>query len=140
MHFFFYTSQIINFLSYPPDAMIDMSDDIYAVLTQFVWPTYELLNFKVLRSHSFILLSSLAESKLFPSGVNLTDLTAAVCPLMVLVFMDVPGYQSLIRLSYDPDAKTFSLGEKARVVHFLVWPSRSRFLLDFATFQREILF
>ncbi len=58
-------------------------------------------------SQSLILLSSLDDNNDFPSDVNLTDLTVAVCPLIVLVLVSVPGYHNFIKVSYDPLAKTF---------------------------------
>lgn len=50
-------------------------------------------------SQSLTLLSSDAVKIFFPSEENFTDLTAAVCPLMVLVLILDPGYQSLTVLS-----------------------------------------
>lgn len=91
-------------------------------------------------SQILTLLSSLDDKIKFASGLKLTDLTAAVCPLIVLVLVAVPGYQSLIKLSCEPLTITLSIGEKLIEVHFLVWPSKSKFLLELATFQRERLF
>lgn len=50
-------------------------------------------------SQSLILLSSLDDNNDFPSDVNLTDLTVAVCPLIVLVLVSVPGYHNFIKVS-----------------------------------------
>jgi hypothetical protein len=101
---------------------------------------YELLNFSVATSHSFTLLSSLEDNMRLASGLKLTDRTAAVWPLMVLVFVEVPGCQSLINVSCEPLTMTLSMGEKLIALHFLIWPSRSRFLLELATLKREMLF
>lgn len=54
-----------------------------------------------------MLLSSLADRIVLPSLKKQTDLTAAVCPLMTLVLMLVPGYHNLMVLSYDELASTF---------------------------------
>lgn len=107
IHFFFYTSHIINFLSYPPDDISVISKFIEAEFIQFVCPIYELLNFNVSISHNFILLSSLAVNILFPSDVNFTDFTAAVCPFIVFVFILVPGYHNFTVVSYEPLANIF---------------------------------
>lgn len=90
-------------------------------------------------SQIFTLLSSLEERIKLASGLKLTDLTEAVCPFIVLVFVAVPGYQSFIKWSCDPLTITLSLGEKLMQFIFLVCPSKSRFLLELATFQSEIL-
>ncbi len=50
-------------------------------------------------SQSLILLSSLDDNNDFPSEVNLTDLTVAVWPLIVLVLVSVPGYHNFIKVS-----------------------------------------
>ena len=71
-------------------------------------------------SHIFTLLSSLDDKIKLASGLKLTDRTAAVCPLMVFVFVAVPGYHSLIRLSWEPLTMTLSMGEKLIALHFLV--------------------
>ena len=91
-------------------------------------------------SHIFTLLSSLDDNIKLASGLKFTDRTGAVCPLIVFVFVAVPGYQSFIRLSWEPLTIILSMGEKLMALHFLVCPSRSRFLLELATFQSEILF
>ena len=65
------------------------------------------MNLSVSTSQSLTLLSSLEVSRLLPSDVNLTDRTAAVCPLMVFVFMLVPGNHSLTVVSYEALARMF---------------------------------
>lgn len=94
-----------------------------ALFTQFVCPTNEPLNLRVSMSHNLTLLSSEADKMFLPSAENSILLTAAVCPLIVLVFVLVPGYQSLMRVSSEPLASTFSFGEKHRLVTFLVCPT-----------------
>ena len=58
-------------------------------------------------SQSLTLLSSLADSKVFPSAKKSTDLTGAVCPLIVLVLILDPGNHNLMVLSYEALAKIF---------------------------------
>jgi hypothetical protein len=48
---------MITLLSYPPEHIKFISLLNLAELTQFVWPTNELLNFKVSISHNLIVLS-----------------------------------------------------------------------------------
>ena len=54
-----------------------------------------------------MLLSSLDDNKEFPSDVNLTDFTVAAWPLIVLVFVAVPGNHNLIKLSAEALARIF---------------------------------
>jgi hypothetical protein len=50
-------------------------------------------------SHIFTLLSSLAVSSVFPSLKNSTDRTVPECPLIVFVFVFVPGNHRRTELS-----------------------------------------
>ncbi len=97
--FFLVWSQIITFLSSPPEQIKFISRLSLAELTQCVCPTYELLNFKVSISHSFIVLSIHPLTIIRPSLEKSKDRTGAVCPLIVLVFTWVPGYHKFIVLS-----------------------------------------
>jgi hypothetical protein len=58
-------------------------------------------------SHNLTLLSSLLVRMFFPSEEKSTDFTAAVCPLIVFVFILVPGYQSFTVVSFEALASTF---------------------------------
>lgn len=98
------------------------------------------MNLSVAMSQIFTLLSSLDDKIELASGLKLTDRTAAVCPFIVFVLVAVPGYHSLIKLSCEPLTMTLSFGEKLIALTFLVCPSKSRFLLELATFHNEILF
>jgi hypothetical protein len=74
-------------LYYPAEAIRLQSGLNLAVLTQFLCPKYDALNFKVPTSHNLTVLSSEAESKNYPSKENSTDLTGAWCPLISLLFL-----------------------------------------------------
>lgn len=87
IYFLFYTSHTINFLSYPPEQTKDIYEFIFAEFTQLLCPMKDALNLRVSMSYNLIDLSSEAVRIFLPSLENSTDLTAALCPLIILVFI-----------------------------------------------------
>ena len=136
MDFFLSWSQIITFLSSPPEQIRFISLLNLAELTQLVCPTKELLNFKVSISHNLIVLSIHPLNIILPSVEKSNDKTGAVCPLIVFVFICEPGYHKLIVLSWEALANIFSFGEKTTSLHFLSCPCRSSLRLGFNVFHK----
>src|SRR5262249_7718450 len=73
-----------------------------------------LANSRYCSSHTFAVLSSLAEARSFPSRLNATDRTGPACPFSVAVFFPVAGSHSSTVLLFRPTASVLPSGENAR--------------------------
>lgn len=97
----------MTLLSSPPEQIRFMSLLSLAEFTQLVWPTKELLNFRVSMSQILMVLSMHPLTIVRPSVEKSRERTGAVCPLMILVFMWDPGYHRLMVQSWEALAKIF---------------------------------
>jgi hypothetical protein len=66
----------------------------------------------VARFHTLMVLSSLPEASVLPSGLKLTLLTDAVCPVRVVIGLPVARFQTLMVLSALPEASVLPSGLK----------------------------
>jgi hypothetical protein len=82
------------------------------------------ISFFVSRFHNLMVLSVLAEARVFPSGLKLTLMTQLLCPLRVVISFFVSRFHSLMVLSVLAEARVFPSGLKVTLMTSLLWPLR----------------